>query len=491
VGSTECYQARDDCTCIDGDREAALCTYEEAMFAPKSINSFSERFEHFKKVATKEQLYAFLFDLPKGGDLHNHLDGLSFPEWWFRVATDKTLNGGKEFYTRLQNMNCQENDEPFLSYLTIRESTYNQLSVCGKSEYAPLASLSEEQKRSWLSSLKLDTPDKGRDEFFEVIFPRLRHVRQDLEIITELLVENMKQFGAEGVRYIETIMTPFNFRDANGNSIAPETVACYFRERLNQPDALATGVIVRFQVYIMRFAPDAQKQIEDAYAFVAQHQDLWVGVNLVGREDNEEGHPLRFLETFRKMRRTYSGINLSIHAGEADEPNDYIRNTLLLGATRIGHGINLISDPDTMLLMRNNKYLVEINLISNRLLEYVPDLSFHPFPEYLRTGLPVCLNTDDRGMWDSNMTDEYYTAVTLFNLSWNEIVQMGKNSLEYSFAEPEMKAKLLTGYESNIAKFAQKYLTENWQEKLCEVQPISSGYSEKNFGIKFEKPQNL
>ncbi|MEJ1972057.1 MAG: hypothetical protein WDM96_06160 [Lacunisphaera sp.] len=61
--------------------------------------------------------------------------------------------------------------------------------------------------------------------------------------------------------------------------------------------------------------------------------------------------------------------------------------------------------------------LVEINLISNRLLEYTPDLAKHPFPEYLRTGIPVCLNTDDRGMWDSNLTDEYYTAVTTFNLS--------------------------------------------------------------------------
>lgn len=449
------------------------------------MNSFSERFEQIKKVATKEQLYAFLFDLPKGGDLHNHLDGLSLPEWWFKVATDKTLNGGKKFYTRLQKMNCDENDEPFLSYHNIREPSYNQLSDCGKSEYAPLTSLNEEQKRSWLSSLKLDTPDKGRDEFFEVIFPRLRNLRQDIEIMTELLLENMKQLGAEGVRYIETIMTPFNFRDADGNFIEPEIVANRFRERLNQPDALATGVTVRFQAYVMRFAPDAQQQIEDAYAFVDKHRDLWVGVNLVGREDNPKGHPLQFLETFRKLRRTYSGINLSIHAGEADEPNDYIRNTLLLGATRIGHGINLIGDPDTILLMRNNKYLIEINLISNRLLEYVPDLNFHPFPEYLRIGIPVCLNTDDRGMWGSNMTDEYYTAVSLFNLSWDEIVQLGENSLEYSFLQPEIKAKLLTEYKNDILKFEQKYLTNDWLKELCNVKPISSEYSKKTFEIRF------
>lgn len=449
------------------------------------MTTFLEWFEQLKKITTKEQLYTFLFKLPKGGDLHNHLDGSMSPEWWFKAATDQTMNGGKKFFTRTQNLKCQDNNEPFLAYKNLREPSYNQLSDCVKSEYEPISTLNEEHKRNWLSSLKLDTPDKGCDEFFECIFPRLLDLRQDLELLTESLVENMRQLGDEGVRYLETIMNPFRFQDVNGNLINSETVASHFRQRLSQPDALATGVTVRFQLFVMRFAPDAEQQIEDAYAFVAAHRDLWVGVNLVGREDNEQGQPLRFLNTFRKLRRTYSGIQLSIHAGETAEPNSYVRDTLLLGATRIGHGINLISDPETMLLMRNSKYLVEINLISNRLLGYVPDLSLHPFPEYLRIGIPVCLNTDDRGIWDSNMTDEYYTAVRLFNLSWNEIVQLGHNSLEYSFVESEVKAKLLADYQVDIAKFEQKYLAEDWVEKLEDVKPVSSGYAEKNFGINF------
>jgi adenosine deaminase CECR1 len=37
----------------------------------------------------------------------------------------------------------------------------------------------------------------------------------------------------------------------------------------------------------------------------------------------------------------------------------------------------------------------------------VPDLAAHAFPEFLRTGIPVCLNTDDRGTWDTNLTNEY------------------------------------------------------------------------------------
>jgi adenosine deaminase CECR1 len=206
---------------------------------------------------------------------------------------------------------------------------------------------------------------------------------------------------------------------------------------------------------------------------------------MAGREDNDDGYPLRFLETFRKMRRTYSGIGLSIHAGEAKSPGHSVRDTLLLGATRIGHGINLIGDPDTMLLMRTGRFLVEVNLISNRLLEYVPDVTRHPFPEYLRLGIPVCLNTDDRGVWDSNMTDEYFTAVTSFNLTWDEIVGLGRNSLSFSFAEQPVKQGLLDEYDAAVAAFEKKYGDDQWAKTLSRVKPVSSGYAARTFRIGF------
>ena len=116
---------------------------------------------------------------------------------------------------------------------------------------------------------------------------------------------------------------------------------------------------------------------------------------------------------------------------------------MLLGADRIGHGFNLISDPQTLVQMRHGPYLIEINLISNLLLEYVSELSQHPFPEYLRLGVPVALATDDRGMWDSTMTDEYFVAVKSFNLNWDELRLLIKNSIQYSFLTSDSKSRLL------------------------------------------------
>jgi adenosine deaminase CECR1 len=167
-----------------------------------------------------------------------------------------------------------------------------------------------------------------------------------------------------------------------------------------------------------------------------------------------------------------------------DAPNTHVRDTLVLGATRIGHAVNLIHDPDTMLLMRG-KTLVEINLISNHLLEYTPDIAKHPFPEYLRTGSPVCLNTDDRGMWDSNLTDEYYTAVTVFNLSWGELVSLARNSIVYAFVQPDVKAALLADYESDVAAFEANLTADDWRSSLAGVKPVTYGYAKRMWGLEF------
>jgi len=109
-----------------------------------------------------------------------------------------------------------------------------------------------------------------------------------------------------------------------------------------------------------------------------------------------------------------------------------------------------------MRLMRHGPYLVEINLISNLLLHYIDDYAHHPFPEYLRTGIPVALSTDDRGMWDSTMTDEFYVAVTEFNLTWDEIKLLSRNSLSHAFVTLELKQELLAKYDSDISRFERE-----------------------------------
>jgi len=81
------------------------------------------------------------------------------------------------------------------------------------------------------------------------------------------------------------------------------------------------------------------------------------------------------------------------------------------------------------------------------------------------------------------MTDEYYTAVTNFNLTWREIAELGRNSLTYSFAEAPLKEKMLRDYETALAGFEKKYSVPDWRGVVGQVKPQVSGYAARTWGF--------
>jgi adenosine deaminase CECR1 len=445
-------------------------------------------FEDVKATASPEQLYRFLYAMPKGGDLHNHLTGAVRSEWFWDAAMAEAPRG-YIYYTRVRIENCAPyghnefgGSKALLLFKNIQAFTFDKLDACGKSEFKRLQDLDPREKQAWLDSMRLDQPYEGRDEFFEAIWARISDLLKNPYLICDVLLRNMQAFGAEGVVYLETQQGVEGAVKADGSPYSVDEVVAIDRRFLASPEAKATGVEVRFQNALLRFLPNAEQRLRELYAITDRYRDLYVGVNMVGREDNDKGYPLRFLPVLRELRHKYPDINLSIHAGEVDEPNTHIRDTLLLGAQRIGHGVNLITDPDTMIRMRNGPYLVEINLISNLLLEYVSDYSQHPFPEYLRIGIPVALSTDDRGMWDSNMSDEFYVAVKEFNLSWEEIVKLGRNSLYYSFLDEPTKQRLLAQYDKRIASFAQAFQKTSWAS-VAGAKPVTYSFLCKHYQV--------
>ena len=78
------------------------------------------------------------------------------------------------------------------------------------------------------------------------------------------------------------------------------------------------------------------------------------------------------------------------------------------------------------------RVLVEICLTSNDLILGVRGAD-HPLPLYLRYGVPVALATDDEGVSRSDITAEYLRAAQTYNLSYRQLKQMARQSLEHSF----------------------------------------------------------
>lgn len=450
-------------------------------------------FEAFKASAKPAELHRFLHAMPKGGDLHLHLGGSVFSEWYLELAVAQRANGYR-YFTKVRIENCADalpppRRPPYLfRHHTIDHISLERLGACERSEYVPLESLSGEQRAEWLNSLRLDQPHEGRNEFFEAHWSRLGDMTRNPHLMAEALYRNMKAFGEEGVAYIEPQVAVQGLRSAAGETLSPDAVMDIYRQRMARPDAVATGVAVRMQVSLLRFHPDAEAQLRTLFVIAGRHDDI-VAVNMVGREDNDKGYPLRFLDTLRDLRRKHSGVRLSIHAGEVDEPNHHVRDTLLLGAERIGHGLNLITDAQTLTAMRYGPYLVEINLISNLLLEYVSDYAAHPFPEYLRLGVPVALSTDDRGMWDSTLTDEFFVAVTEFDLTWAEIERLSRNSLRHSFLPEAEKAALLESFSARLARFAATFQALG-MAAFADAAPPRRGFVCRRYGLCERSPED-
>ncbi|CAD5280763.1 Adenosine deaminase [Alteromonas sp. 38] len=432
--------------------------------ASSSTSSFFSMplwFESFKQTATPRQMYQFLQAMPKGGDLHHHLSGSGFSEWWYELAADPTKNGGYTYYTLVSNTLCHSGKQSALRFHTISKTTWARLPPCIQKNYTELGLLDDNLKREFMDSIRLHTPSEGREEFFSTHWQRLNELTANPTLVSKILLRNMQAYQKENLQYLETQVNVRYTKKPDGSPYTPDEALGIYTDMLASDEAQATQVTVRFQYALVRFLPDAEAQLEWIYDFVDSHRDLYVGINLVGREDDMNGQPKRFASTLRKLRAKYPKVSLAFHAGESETADTNVRDTLLLGAERIGHGLNTIFDPDTLLLMRNGQYLIEINLISNLLLEYIPSYDAHPFPEYLRTGIPTALSTDDRGMFDSTLTDEFYVAVTEFNLSWEEVLTLGTNSLQYSFLQPDVKAQQLALYHQRVAGFERLVAVDN------------------------------
>ena len=115
----------------DYDTTSAPISFAPALGNPADISTLFEKIKH---EASPEQLYRFLYLMPKGGDIHHHLGGGFLPSMWYTIATDTKRNGGQRFFTRYRVTTMKSH--PILnktgeSYIyqwqTLNEKSYNGL----------------------------------------------------------------------------------------------------------------------------------------------------------------------------------------------------------------------------------------------------------------------------------------------------------------------------------------------------------------------------
>ncbi|HLK31675.1 MAG TPA: hypothetical protein VKT29_01215, partial [Terriglobales bacterium] len=401
-------------------------------------------------------LLAFLEQMPKGGDLHNHLSGGIYAESYIAWAAHDGLCVERATMTLVQPP-CNESGGKPPAAVALRDpGLYAQL-------------VDAFSMRDWNAAR-----DSGHDHFFEAFY---KFGAATAGHTGDMLAEAAERAAEDHVTYLELMFGPDqgqaaelgkrvgwngSFSGMRGKLLEgglPQVIAAA-RKSLDEDENrmhedLHCGtlqaepgcrVTVRYLYQVLRGLAPEQVFAQILAGFVlAQNDSRVVGLNLVMPEDwYVPMHDFRLhMEMIDYLHRTYPKVHISLHAGELAEgmvPPDglsfHIRDSVETGhAERIGHGVDVMYETNPIALikeMARRNVLVEICLTSNDLILGVRG-DHHPLPIYMKYGVPVALATDDEGVSRSDMTQEYLRAVEGYDLSYTQLKDMARESLEHSF----------------------------------------------------------
>lgn len=148
-------------------------------------------------------------------------------------------------------------------------------------------------------------------------------------------------------------------------------------------------------------------------------------------------------DTFEKLFAYAAevGAPFTIHAGEADGPQS-ICDALRLGAVRIGHGVRAVEDAALVDKLLQEQICLECCPTSNVQTKAVKRIEEHPLKDFLRKGLLVTVNTDNRTVSQTTIAQEMQLLKNAFGLTREEERQLYLNAAEAAFITNKEKEEL-------------------------------------------------
>jgi adenosine deaminase len=398
--------------------------------------------------------------MPKGAELHYHLSGGVYAETWIRdgAADHLCVNTSSYSFAKRQGPDCSSGEVPAERAFEDQHLYSALVDAFSMRGFVPTQGVT------------------GHDHFFDS-FAKFGAV--DASHTGEWLDEAASRAAAQNEQYLEVMVTPpfvrtaliarglgwhadhgfGELRDqlfAKGlrDDVAPTRAyldqAEAFRRQIEhcgeRSESAACGVEVRYIYQVLRAFPPEQVFAQTLLGFEAAAVDpRIVGINYVQPEDDYmtmSNYALQ-MKTMEYLHGVYPKTHISLHAGELAAgmvPPDglccHIRLAVDQGhAERIGHGVDVMHEErpyDLLKEMAAKHVMVEINLTSNDVILGVSGRE-HPLPVYRKFGVPVSLSTDDEGVSRIDLTHEYVRAVDTYGLTYGDLKQMVRTSLEHSF----------------------------------------------------------
>ena len=396
----------------------------------------------------EDEVSKFCHALPKGGMLHVHPWGLFTKDIVRKILlSDDPLIEPEALIYKI------ENREPEKILYENEKQMFLSFPVS-----AHFSALSAEQQERFIDFFVLPNDPQSHDfRRFDSIFDFVNVVLGKAAREEKLLLAYkgfLKKASVENVEYVE--FTEY-FSPKLENITQLEKWAELFLKE--------TGIVVRWNISFLRFYnasenADTLKRWNDL--LVEHPTDVITGIDFVSLEDGypalERGQDLYgYLAGYNADHHDYP-LDMTMHAGELGEKKN-VRDALLLGASRIGHGVALRGDPVTLEYARRMNLPIEVNIQSNHKLG-VHNMykDPHPFLDFLRLGLAVSLSTDNDAIFETNISEECVLAVRTTDIEYSELKQLSYNGINTSFAKPEIREMLIKSLDQSFLSFEREYI---------------------------------
>lgn len=287
--------------------------------------------------------------------------------------------------------------------------------------------------------------DRGSLALYLEGFAHTIALLQDAESLERAAHEYAEDLAEDGVVYAEVRFAPL-FHTTKGLGLDGVLAAVMRGLKRGQADF---GIESRIIVCALR---NDSAEVSNRLADLTTS---WFGRGVVGFDlaGEEAGHPPKdHLDAFHTIKRANGSI--TIHAGEGFGPESIWQALQFCGAHRIGHGTRLMEDMaiwegkvirlgGLARFVLDHRVPLEMCLSSNVQTGAVPDLASHPFPHFLREGFRVTINTDNRLMSGTTMTDEYLLAHQEYGLSLSELERLAVNGINAAFHDYWERRRIL------------------------------------------------
>jgi adenosine deaminase len=268
-------------------------------------------------------------------------------------------------------------------------------------------------------------------------------VLQTPEALERATYELIEDASRENVRYMEIRFSPI--LNTRGGMPLTEAVEAPLRglKRAERDFGVKAQLII---CGIRNMSPEVS--LELANLTVAYKGRGVVAFDLAGAEYNfpAKKHKEAFYTVIDHNMAT------TVHAGEAYGAESIHQALHYCHADRIGHGTRLYENPELEQYVLDRRVPLEICITSNLQTHAVPSLPSHPVRRYFDLGIVVCLNTDNRLMSATTVTEELWLAHQHLRFTRQEIDRVILYGFESAFI-PYRERELL------VAKVAKELET--------------------------------